>query len=44
MDVSEEPADSALKMQRGDVISLRIAYAYLQNYMKSHLKKHHCVK
>ena len=44
MDVSEEPADSALKMQGGDIIFLRNVYAYLQNYMEPHLKKHHCVK
>jgi len=44
MDVSEEPADWALKMQGGDIIFLRNVYADLQNYMKSHLKKHHFVK
>jgi len=44
MDVSEEPADLTFKMQGGDIIFLRNAYAYLQNYTKSHLKKHHCVK
>jgi len=44
MDVSEEPAYSALKMQGGDIVFLRNGYACLQNYMKPHLKKHHCVK
>lgn len=44
MDISEEPADSALKMQGGDIIFLCNVCADLQNYMKSHLKKHHFVK
>jgi len=44
MDVSGEPADSAFKMQGGDIIFLRNVYVYVQNYIKSHLKKRHCVK
>ena len=44
MDVSEEPVDSALKVQGGDIIFLRNVYAYLRDNAKSHLKKRRSVK
>jgi hypothetical protein len=44
MDVSEEPVDSALNMQGGDIIFLLNVCAYQQDYTESHFKKHCSVK